>query len=80
MSSARHKLLLPQAKTKRTPDLAQHQLKENNDADIFCKGSDKMIACDNPECKTEWFHYPCVGLAEDYEPDEWYCRDCAAKQ
>jgi len=66
-------------------DMEQNSgVEENNDTEIFCicqQGEfGKMIACDNPECKTEWFHYPCVGLAEDYEPNEWYCRDCAAKQ
>ncbi|KAK4406034.1 PHD finger protein ING1 [Sesamum angolense] len=24
----------------------------------------EMVACDNPDCKIEWFHYGCVGLKE----------------
>ena len=23
-----------------------------------------MVACDNEECLTEWFHFGCVGLTE----------------
>ena len=22
----------------------------------------QMIACENPDCAIEWFHFPCVGL------------------
>lgn len=22
-----------------------------------------MVACDNPECSVEWFHFECVGLS-----------------
>ncbi|GAA5821699.1 hypothetical protein JCM10212_004197 [Sporobolomyces blumeae] len=35
----------------------------------------KMIACENNDCKREWFHLPCVGL--DQAPmGDWYCDDC----
>ncbi|KDQ60561.1 hypothetical protein JAAARDRAFT_31518 [Jaapia argillacea MUCL 33604] len=34
-----------------------------------------MIACDNRNCKREWFHWPCVGLTEAPR-GKWYCRDC----
>ncbi|KLU87752.1 hypothetical protein MAPG_06745 [Magnaporthiopsis poae ATCC 64411] len=34
-----------------------------------------MVACDNPECPTEWFHWGCVGLKA--EPTGlWYCPIC----
>ncbi|XP_039001880.1 PHD finger protein ING1-like [Hibiscus syriacus] len=36
----------------------------------------EMVACDNPACKIEWFHFGCVGLKE--QPGKWYCPDCAA--
>jgi hypothetical protein len=42
-----------------------------------------MIACDNSECKFEWFHFPCVGLTKKPEPNhngEWYCMDCLEKE
>lgn len=34
-----------------------------------------MVACDNPNCKYEWFHYDCVGLKEP-PSGVWYCPDC----
>ncbi|KAI8888340.1 hypothetical protein K501DRAFT_320915 [Backusella circina FSU 941] len=34
-----------------------------------------MIACDN--CSV-WFHGSCVGIAEDDQVEEWYCRRCRA--
>ena len=34
-----------------------------------------MVACDNEECPTEWFHYECVGLASA-PTGEWFCPDC----
>ena len=32
----------------------------------LCGGqeSSNMIACDNPGCPTEWFHFACVGLVD----------------
>lgn len=37
----------------------------------------EMIACDNPECKIEWFHFDCVGIKERPK-GKWYCSDCSA--
>jgi inhibitor of growth protein 3 len=35
-----------------------------------------MVACDNADCKNQWFHWECAGL--DAEPvGDWLCRDCA---
>ncbi|ESQ37227.1 hypothetical protein EUTSA_v10002653mg [Eutrema salsugineum] len=36
----------------------------------------EMVACDNNECKIEWFHFGCVGLKEQPK-GKWYCPDCA---
>ncbi|GAV76626.1 PHD domain-containing protein/ING domain-containing protein [Cephalotus follicularis] len=36
----------------------------------------EMVACDNPDCKIEWFHFGCVGLKE-HPKGKWYCSDCA---
>eukprot|EP00250_Pteridium_aquilinum_P012017 c20456_g1_i2 orf=457-1257(-) len=38
----------------------------------------KMIACDNENCKIEWFHFQCVGI-KDQPKGKWYCPDCAPK-
>ncbi|KAL5542488.1 hypothetical protein UlMin_010198 [Ulmus minor] len=37
----------------------------------------EMVACDNPNCKIEWFHFGCVGLKEQPK-GKWYCSDCAS--
>lgn len=37
----------------------------------------EMVACDNPDCKIEWFHFGCVGLREQPK-GKWYCSNCAA--
>ncbi|KAL4561156.1 hypothetical protein LXL04_033318 [Taraxacum kok-saghyz] len=39
----------------------------------------EMVACDNPDCKIEWFHYGCVGLKEQPK-GKWYCSDCSGTQ
>jgi chromatin modification-related protein YNG2 len=35
-----------------------------------------MVACDNPDCQYEWFHYDCVGLTEPPN-GTWYCPMCS---
>lgn len=37
----------------------------------------EMIACDNSECKIEWYHYECVGI-DERPKGKWYCPDCRA--
>ncbi|KAI4860938.1 inhibitor of growth proteins N-terminal histone-binding-domain-containing protein [Hypoxylon rubiginosum] len=34
-----------------------------------------MVACDNPDCPYEWFHWTCVGLKSEPE-GRWYCPTC----
>ncbi|OTB07585.1 hypothetical protein M426DRAFT_240842 [Hypoxylon sp. CI-4A] len=34
-----------------------------------------MVACDNPACPYEWFHWTCVGLKSEPE-GRWYCPAC----
>ncbi|XP_062109026.1 PHD finger protein ING1 [Humulus lupulus] len=36
----------------------------------------EMVACDNPSCSIEWFHFGCVGLKEQPK-GKWYCPDCS---
>jgi len=38
----------------------------------------EMVACDNPDCKVEWFHFACVGL-EAKPRGKWYCEDCRSQ-
>jgi hypothetical protein len=35
----------------------------------------EMIACENPNCPTEWYHFECAGLTEAPNVD-WYCPTC----
>lgn len=45
---------------------------------LFCycnrPSSGEMVACDNEECETEWFHVDCLELKETPE-GTWYCSD-----
>ena len=43
----------------------------------MCKSykPDQMIACDNPQCLTEWYHFSCLGLKEAPKED-WCCPYC----
>ncbi|CAF4063246.1 unnamed protein product, partial [Rotaria magnacalcarata] len=35
----------------------------------------RMIACDNPHCQIEWFHFACVKLEEEPK-GKWFCQQC----
>lgn len=40
----------------------------------------EMIACDNDDCRFEWFHWSCVGITSSPKDNEvWYCPDCAPR-
>ena len=32
----------------------------------------RMVACDNPNCTIEWYHYKCVGITKKPK-GKWYC-------
>jgi len=36
----------------------------------------QMVGCDNPNCRFEWFHLPCVGLRSMPRNSKWYCPPC----
>ncbi|CAN6627378.1 chromatin modification-related protein Yng2p [Trichomonascus vanleenenianus] len=38
-----------------------------------------MVACDNPDCQYEWFHYACVGLTAP-PSGTWYCPTCTKER
>ncbi|KAI0022568.1 inhibitor of growth proteins N-terminal histone-binding-domain-containing protein [Xylariomycetidae sp. FL0641] len=38
-----------------------------------------MVACDDPDCPYEWFHWNCVGLRSRPE-GRWYCPACSRKK
>ncbi|KAA0197614.1 hypothetical protein HAZT_HAZT004664 [Hyalella azteca] len=35
-----------------------------------------MVACDNPRCLVEWFHYPCVDITSPPK-GKWFCPPCS---
>lgn len=43
----------------------------------YCRKGEQgdMVACDNPSCPYEWFHFKCVGLKSPPE-GAWFCPDC----
>lgn len=48
------------------------------DAELcHCRRQDmgEMVACDNKQCKTKWYHFECVGLYKNPE-GLWYCPSC----
>lgn len=36
---------------------------------------ENMIACEEPSCKIQWFHFDCVGITLPPK-NLWYCADC----
>ena len=54
---------------------------EQEDDSIYCfcrqKSFGEMVACENDQCKYEWFHLSCLGLKKPPEEQEtWYCPEC----
>lgn len=43
----------------------------------YCRKGEygSMVACDNPECPNEWFHFDCVNITSPPE-GEWFCPTC----
>lgn len=54
---------------------------EGNERVCYCRRNlnSKLIACDDENCKIEWFHLGCVGISESPEGN-WYCRECKKKR
>ncbi|CCH43865.1 hypothetical protein BN7_3419 [Wickerhamomyces ciferrii] len=56
--------------------------RNNADEPLYCYCNQvsygEMVGCDGDDCKREWFHLPCTGLAT-LPKGKWYCDDCNAK-
>ncbi len=52
----------------------------NSQLYCYCRKEEipPMVACDNPSCVIEWFHFKCVGLSKEPE-GVWFCPDCRPK-
>lgn len=52
---------------------------EEDDTQVYCTcqrvSFGDMVACDNDDCKYQWFHWGCVGLKEEPK-GEWLCPYC----
>lgn len=52
---------------------------EEDDTQVYCTcqrvSFGDMVACDNEDCKYQWFHWGCVGLKEEPK-GEWLCPFC----
>ena len=55
-------------------------MQNDEEHEVFCtckrQSFGPMIAC---EICGKWFHFECVGIDEDNEPENWFCADCTKK-
>ena len=70
------KLLCGHDKQNTDPDSDQHSREGGNYC--YCRNGEhgERIACNNPSCKVEWFHFGCVRLTQAPQGD-WFCPDCS---
>ncbi|OZC11332.1 PHD-finger [Onchocerca flexuosa] len=66
-----------------SPELMQGSDDESDsDRRVWCfcreKAYGSMVACDDPVCRYEWFHYGCVNVIEKPK-GKWFCPECAPK-
>ena len=69
------------------PELITHKLQDNEkpmtNEELYCicgRGEDGyMIACDNPTCPYQWFHFSCIGM-ESKPNGSWFCDRCKLLQ
>jgi len=63
-------------------DYEQSENEEDEDDKIYCickqKSHGNMVACDNKQCKYEWFHWNCVAVFKA-PVGKWYCPVCTAQ-
>lgn len=56
---------------------------EDNSLYCYCQKQSygNMVACENDDCKYQWFHVDCLNLKKmPAEDEDWYCPDCRVKQ
>lgn len=53
------------------------KMKDKGKLYCICKqrAFDNMIACDNINCKTKWFHFECAGITLPPK-NIWHCAEC----
>uniref|UniRef100_A0A182JRA2 PHD-type domain-containing protein n=1 Tax=Anopheles christyi TaxID=43041 RepID=A0A182JRA2_9DIPT len=57
--------------------------KEGESVYCYCRAPydevSEMIACDDDNCRIEWFHFECVGIIMPPK-GKWFCPDCKLRQ
>lgn len=50
----------------------------HNEQFCYCRGpeSGRMVACDNPSCPFQWFHFKCLKMTASPKKKSWFCPDC----
>ena len=58
------------------PDCSTATASQDSELYCYCRGLEagSMIACDNNECKIEWYHMSCL-LMTSIPKGKWYCPD-----
>lgn len=79
----KNKNVMRQQPKKSTQEPEDEDDEENNDSALYCfcqqVSYGDMVACDNEDCRYEWFHYGCVGLKSP-PSGVWYCsQECQEK-
>ena len=82
------KCVLPELLTRKlehsTIEGQKQKLSKENEQPKFClcqqpeDPNRKMIGCDEPKCKIQWFHFECVKLKREPK-GSWFCRSCKKK-
>ena len=79
--------VLPELLTRKLEHSASQQQrlpKANDQPKLFCicqepeDANRKMIGCDEPTCKFQWFHFECVKLKREPK-GSWFCKNCWKK-
>jgi len=56
---------------------------DSGDTQLYCTchgtSYGEMVACDDDNCRIEWFHFGCVGL-KSKPKGKWYCPECTQRR
>lgn len=70
------------ASKRRNRNTSNNKGPKDEDKEVYCYCQQvsfgDMVGCDGPDCKLEWFHLSCIGLASPPK-GQWYCDECAIK-
>ncbi|KAK5129837.1 hypothetical protein LTR08_002774 [Meristemomyces frigidus] len=62
------------------PGDEEEEYDEENDDHLYCYcqkvSYGDMVACDNDNCRYQWFHWNCVQLKSEPKGESWLCPTC----